>query len=160
MWRLASATAVALVLVACAPQGPVVAPRTATPSVIVVPTELANGRVEIAIHPTYVLGEPTRIDVSIVATQGTVTGPTEARVTASGVNEAGAPAEVLVRRLDTTAATVTAGGRAKTTLTWDGDDEFGARVPADAYVLLLEFESNDGEMTRTVRATATLQMND
>jgi len=26
--------------------------------------------------------------------------------------------------------------------------------------LLLEFESNDGGITRTVRATATLQMND
>jgi hypothetical protein len=27
-------------------------------------------------------------------------------------------------------------------------------------VLLLEFESNDGDSSRTVRATATLQMND
>jgi hypothetical protein len=160
VWRLASATAVALIVAACAPQGPAVAPRTATPSVIVVPTELPNGRVEIAIQPTYVLGEPTRIDVSVVATQGTVTGPTEARVSASGVNETGAPAEVLVRRLDTSAVTVTAGGRATTSLMWDGDDEFGVRVTADAYVLLLEFESNDGESTRTVRATATLQMND
>jgi len=134
--------------------------RTATPSVIVVPTELPNGRVEIAIQPTYVLGEPTRIDVSIVTTQGTITGPTEARVTASGTNDPGSPAEELVRRLDTNAATVTAGRRATTSLTWDGDDEFGVRVAADAYVLLLEFESNDGATTRTVRATATLQMND
>jgi hypothetical protein len=160
VWRLVSATAVALVIAACAPQRPVLAPRTASPAVIVVPTELPNGRIEIRVQPTYVLGTPTRIDVSIVATQGTVTGPTEARVTASGVNEAGAPAEVLVRRLDASAATVTAGGRAMTSLIWDGDDEFGARVPPDAYVLLLEFESNDGESTRTVRATATLQMND
>ena len=65
-----------------------------------------------------------------------------------------------MRRLDTKAATVTAGERAMTSLTWDGDDEFGVRVPAEAYVLLLEFESNDGTTTRTVRATATLQMND
>lgn len=144
----------------CAPQAPVLAVRTATPSVIVVPTELPNGRIEIAIQPTYVLGAPTRIDVSIVATQGTVTGPMEARVTASGVNDVGAPAEVLVRRLDATTATATAGRRSTTSLTWDGGDEFGVRVAADAYVLLLEFESNDGESTRTVRATATLQMND
>ena len=65
-----------------------------------------------------------------------------------------------MRRLDTKAATVTAGERVMTSLTWDGDDEFGVRVPAEAYVLLLEFESNDGTTTRTVRATATLQMND
>ncbi len=159
MWRPASALAIALVFAACVPR-PVTVQRTATPSVVVVPTELPNGRVEIAIQPTYLLGEPTRIDVSIVATRGTITGPTEARVTASGTSEPGSPAEELVRRLDTNAATVTAGRRATTSLTWDGDDEFGVRVAADAYVLLLEFESNDGATTRTVRATATLQMND
>jgi len=157
--RPLSALAIALAVAACAPR-PVTVERTATPSVIVVPTELPNGRVEIAIQPTYLLGEPTRIDVSIVATRGTITGPTEARVTASGTSEPGSPAEELVRRLDTNAATVTAGRRATTSLTWDGDDEFGVRVAADAYVLLLEFESNDGATTRTVRATATLQMND
>jgi hypothetical protein len=160
VWRPARTLALVLVVAACAPRVPVVTPRTATPSVIVVPTELPNGRIEIAIQPSYMLGMPTRIDVSIIATQGMVTGPTEARVTASGVNDDGAPAEVLVRRLETSAATVTAGRRATTTLTWDGDDEFGLRVPADAYVLLIEFESSDGDSTRTVRATATLQMND
>jgi hypothetical protein len=160
VWRPASAIALALVFAACAPQGPVLTQRMATPSIVVVPTELPNGRIEIAIQPTYVLGEPMRIDVSIVATQGTIVGPTEAHVTASGVSDAGTLAEVLVRRLETSAATVTAGRRATTSLTWDGDDEFGVRVPADAYVLLLEFESNDGDSTRTVRATATLQMND
>src|SRR5439155_11631442 len=105
-------------------------------------------------------GEPTRIDVSIVTRQGTITGPTEARVTASGTSEPGSAAEELVRRLDTNPVTVAAGRRALTSLIWDGDDEFGVRVPADGYVLLLEFESNDGATTRTVRATATLQMND
>lgn len=159
MWRRLSALAIALAVAACGPR-PVTVERTATPSVIVVPTELPNGRIEIAIRPTYALGVPTRVDVTIVATQGTITGPTEARVMASGINEAGSPAEVLVRRLDTKAAAVTAGRRATTSLMWDGDDEFGVRVPADAYVLLLEFESNDGASTRTVRATATLQMND
>ncbi len=56
--------------------------------------------------------------------------------------------------------TASAGQRATTFVTWDGTDQFRMRVPADAYVLLLEFESNDGGSTRTVRATATLQMND
>jgi hypothetical protein len=134
--------------------------RTPTPAVIIVPTELPNGRVEIALRPSYVLGAETRVDVTIVATRGTITGPLEARVMASGINEGSAPAEVLVRRLDATAATVTAGQRATATVIWDGRDEFGVRVPADAYVLLLEFESNDGGTTRKVRATATLQMND
>jgi hypothetical protein len=157
--RLASALAVAVILVACA-QRPVAIDRTATPGIVVVPTELPNGRVEIAVRPHYVLGAGTRVDVTIVATRGSITGPTGARVMASGINEGTAPSEVLVRRLDATAATATAGGRATATLTWNGEDEFGVRVPADAYVLLLDFESNDGGSTRTVRATATLQMND
>jgi hypothetical protein len=159
VWRAASALAVALLVTACAPR-PVTIQRTATPSVIVVATELPNGRVEIALQPSYVLGTPTTVDVTIVVTRGTITGPTDARVMASGINEGGAPAEVLVRRLNATAATVTAGRRATQTLTWDGQDEFRIRVPADAYVLLLEFESNDGGSARTIRATATLHMND
>lgn len=159
MWRPASALAVALVLVACGPS-PVTTTRTATPTVIVVPTELPNGRVEIAIRPSYVLGAGTQVSVTIIATRGTITGPTDARVMASGINEGGLPAEVLVRRLEAKAATVRAGGRATATLTWNGEDEFGVRVPADAYVLLVDFESNDGTSTRTVRAAATLQMND
>ena len=159
MWRQASALALALACGACGP-APVTTPRTATPSVIVVPTELPNGRVEIAIRPSYVLGAGTQVSVTIVATQGTITGPVDARVMASGINEGGAPAEVLVRRLETKAQTVTAGRRATATLSWNGEDEFGLRVPADAYVLLVDFESNDGASSRIVRATATLQMND
>lgn len=141
-------------IAACAP-APVTIQRTATPTIIVVPTVLPNGRVEITLRPSYSLGQPTRIEVAIVATRGTITGPMEARVMASGIS-----AEVLVRRLDATAATATADRRATTFVTWNGQDQFGVRVPADAYVLLLEFESKDGASTRTVRATATLHMND
>ena len=159
MWRLPSSLAVVLAFATCAP-APVTIQRTATPTVIVVPTVLPNGRVELAIQSRYRLGEPVRIDVAIVATRGTITGPTQARVMASGINEGGAPAEVLVRHLDATAATSTADQRATTIVTWNGQDELGVRVPADAYVLLLEFESKDGGITRTLRATATLQMND
>jgi hypothetical protein len=159
VWRRLSSLAVVLALAACAP-APVPIQRTATPAIIVVPTVLPNGRVEIAIEPRYVLSQQTRIDVAIVATRGSITGPTQARVMASGINEGGAPAEVLVRRLDATTATATADRRAATFVTWNGEDEFGVRVPADAYVLLLEFESKEGDITRTIRATATLHMND
>ena len=124
------------------------------------PTELPNGRVEIALRPSYVLGAGTQVSVTIVARQGTITGPTDARVMASGINESGLPAEVLVRHLDAKASTVKAGGRTTATLTWNGEDEFGMRVPADAYVLLVEFQAEDGTGTHTVRAAATLQMND
>ena len=151
MWRPVSSLAAALVFAASAPQ-PVTIPRRATPAIFVVPTVLPNGRVEIALRPSYSLSQPTRIDVTIVATRGTITGPTNARVVASGINEGSAPSEVLVRRLEATAATATADRRATAFVTWNGEDQFGVRVPADAYVLLLEFESKD--------ETATLHMND
>lgn len=159
MRRPASALALALLFAACAPPT-VTIERTAAPAVIVVPTLLPNGRVEIAIRPGYALGSPARVDVTVIATRGTIAGPFEARVMASGINEGTLPAEVLVRRLDATVVTATATRRATTSVTWNGEDQFGVRVPADAYVLLLEFESKEGESTRTIRATATLQMND
>src|SRR5687768_5402050 len=159
VWRPLSSLAFVLAFAACAP-APSTIQRTATPTVIVVPTVLPNGRVEIRVQPRYVLGAQARVDVTIIATRGTITGPTQARVMASGINEGGAPAEVLVRRLDATAVTATADRRATTFVTWNGEDQSGVRVPADAYVLLLEFESNDGENIRTIRATATLHMND
>jgi hypothetical protein len=157
--RPASLLAVALLLFACTPPSSVPR-RTATPAVIVLPTELPNGRVEVAVQPSYVIGVATRVDIMIIASRGTITGPTDVRVMASGINEGNAPAEVLVRRLAAPSTVVSAGRRATTSVTWDGVDEFGARVPADAYVLLLDFESVDGESTRTVRAAATLQMTD
>lgn len=148
-----------LITMGCAPR-PVTLDRTPTPDIVVVPTELPNGRIDIALRPSYLLGATTRIDVSVAVTRGTITGPLEARVMASGINEGRAPAEVLVRRLEVTPATITAGRRATATVSWDGQDEFGVRVPADAYVLLLEFDSSDGGTTKRVRAAATLQMND
>lgn len=159
MWRSVSALALAFLFTACAPR-PVIIDRTPTPEVIVVPTELPNGRVEIALRRSYALGTGARVDVTVIATRGTISGPVEARIMASGINEGGAPAEVLVRRLGVTAVTVAAGRSVTATVTWDGKDELGVRVPADAYVLLLEFESNDGGTARRARAAATLQMND
>jgi len=158
--RVAAAVAASVLLATACALRPDTLERTPTPEVIVVPTELPNGRVEIALRPRYLLESEVRVDVTVAAARGTITGPLEARVMASGINEGGAPAEVVVRRLGVTSVTVAAGRRATATVSWDGRDEFGVRVPADAYVLLLEFESSDGGTTRTVRAAATLQMND
>ena len=129
--------------------------RTAT--TFVVPTELPNGRVELTIEPSYPLGSTLTIPVAIVATRGSITGPVAARVLASGINEGGAPAEVLVRELATSPVTATAGSRRTVTLTWDGRDAKGAIVPADAYSLVLELRSDDGT-SRTLRAGATLEL--
>ena len=129
-----------------------------TPTTFVVPTEVPNGRVEITIAPAYALGSTVSIPVTIVVTRGSITGPLTARVMASGINEGGAPAEVLVRELAVSTVTVTAGNRRSTTVTWDTRDAKGIIVPADAYSLVLEVRSDDGGLTRNVRAGATLEL--
>jgi hypothetical protein len=128
------------------------------PNGFVIPTDLPNGRVEITIATSYALGALASIPVTITVTRGTVTGPVTARVLASGINEGGAPAEVLVRELAVAPLTVRANGRGSTTLTWDTRDAKGLVVPADAYSLVLEVRTDDGGTPRTLTAGATLEL--
>lgn len=153
--KTALAFALAAFLVGCAPAS---APTARAPSAFVIPTELPNGRVELTIAPRYSLGAAATIPVSIVTTRGTITGPITARVLASGINGPGAAAEVLVRDLTVAPLSVETSTRRSTMVTWDTRDAKGAIVPADAYSLVLEFRSDVLGTTRTVRATATLEL--
>jgi hypothetical protein len=146
--------AVALILAGCQAAAPTERPAT----VFVIPTQLSNGRVDITVAPSYPLRAVATIPVTIVVSRGTVTGPIAARIMASGINESGAPAEVLVRELTVTPVTVGANGRGSTTLTWDTRDTKGIVVPADAYSLVLEVRSDDGGSSRVVTAGATLEL--
>jgi hypothetical protein len=146
----------AALLAACA--GP--APATARPpAVFVIPTDLPNGRVEITILPSYALGAVATIPVAISVTRGSVTGLLSARILASGISQGGGvPAEVLVRELVVRPATVAANSRATTNITWDTRDANGSLVPADAYTIVVEVRSDDGGLSRTVTASATLDL--
>jgi len=146
----------AALLAACAGPAPVTSPP---PVVFVIPTDLPNGRIDITISPSYALGAVATIPVAISVTRGSVTGPLTARIMASGISQGGGvPAEVLVRELLVTPATVAANSRASTTLTWDTRDANGSLVPVDAYTLLVDVRSNDGGTSRTVTASATLDV--
>ncbi len=109
------------------------------------------------VAPSYPIGATLTVPIAIVVTRGTVTGPVAARIMASGINEGGSPAEVLVRDL-AVAPAIVAAGRRSTTVTWDAKDLKSVLVPADAYSLVLEFRSDDGGTTKTVRAGATLEL--
>jgi hypothetical protein len=149
--------AAAALLAGCASPAP--APiRSPPPAVFIIRTDLPNGRVEITISPSYALGAVATIPVTISVTRGSVTGPLTARIMASGINESGAPAEVLVRELVVKPATVSASARGSTALAWDTRDVKGAIVPADAYTLVLEVRSDDGGTSRTLTASATLDV--
>ncbi len=140
----------------CSPTPPATAPTRTAPAAFVIPTNLPNGRVELTVAPGYPIGATLTIPIAIVATRGTIVGPLTARIMASGINEKGAPAEVLVRELTVAPATATA-GRAATSVSWDTRDQKGVLVPVDAYSLVLEFRSADGAET-TATAGATLEL--
>ena len=123
-----------------------------------IPTDLPNGRVEITISPPYALGAVAMIPVAISATRGSVTGPVAARIMAGGISQGGVAAEVLVRELSVKPAVVAANTRGSSTLAWDTRDMNGTIVPADAYTLLIEVRSDDGGTTRTITASATLDV--
>jgi hypothetical protein len=132
----------------------------ASPTPIILTTTLPSGLVEIAIVPAYRVGSVVTVPVTITATRGSISGPVAAYIYASGIGEGGRPSEVQVRALATSRATVAAGQRSTTTLSWDGRDDHGAVVPSDAYVLIVEVVVDDGGAPRTVRAAATLQLSD
>ena len=147
-------------LLACGSAQPSRVPRSpTTSSVIVVPTTLPNGRVEITIAYAHTVGQSSTIPILIRTTRGTITGPVAARVVATGMGERGVPSEVLVRTLAVESAVVGAGQSRTTTLSWDGRDEKGELVPGDAYVLVVEFQSDTGSQVSKINANATMQWN-
>lgn len=100
---------------------------------------------------------PLRLPLSVAASRGTISGPLTARIVANGFGENGVPSEVLVRALTVAPVTVAAGQRGSTEIDWDGRDDRGVVVPADAYSLILEFGIEDGRISRRATAGATLQ---
>jgi hypothetical protein len=151
----ARALAVALVLAGTAcTAAPAPAPARSLTTTFVIPVALPNGRAELTIAPSYPRGATLAVPITVLVSNGTISGPVTARVLASGINEAGLPAEVLVRELATAPVTVS-GGRGTTTVTWDTLDRTGTVVPADAYSLVLEFRSGDGTIAK---AGATLEI--
>jgi hypothetical protein len=156
--RLARIVAALVLAIACGGPSPTARPA-GTGGHFIIPTQLANGRVEVTIEPHYTLGTTTTFPIAVSATRGAITGPVAARILASGINEGGSPAEALVRTLEAAPVTAAGGQRRTTSVTWDGRDEKGRLVPADAYSLVLDFRVEDGGAVTNGRAGVTVQMN-
>lgn len=159
--RTLSAAALALtaVLAACTAATPTT-PRPAATRIattFTVPTELPNGRVELTVNASYPVGTALTVPVALVATRGAVIGPLSARIMASGINEGGRPAEVLVRELAVSPLTVR-GGRQTASLAWDTRDAHGVIVPADAYTVVITVQVEDGATSEVRSAAATLEL--
>jgi hypothetical protein len=66
---------------------------------------------------------------------------------------------VLVATLTVSAVSAKAGQTAATSVTWNGRDDKNEPVAADAYSLVMDFRLEDGSLTTTGTAGATLQWN-
>jgi len=139
----------ALVLGACS------AKVTATPAPssgdLVLPTTVPNGRVEIVIKPSYANGKDVTVTVRLIPSTGTLRGPLEPYVQASGFS-----GTRVVKHLAPLPVTATAAQAADAQLLWDTTDDAGRAVPADDYSLVIAVLDDQGRRT-TVAATINLR---
>jgi hypothetical protein len=147
MWCLLAFVA-ALTIASCS------APQTSTtPSVptgdLVLPTTVPNGKVEVVVKRAYTTGETVRATVRLIPAAGTLRGPLDPIIQASGFN-----ATVTVRHLVVDPVTVSARSGDVIVL-WDMRDDAGQPVGGDDYSFVFNVTDNAG---RTTTVGTTLQV--
>ena len=146
MTRLAALVGL-LLFVSCASAPPA---RTASPvSDLVIPTTVPNGKVEVVVKPIYTAGQTIRATIRLAPTTGTLRGPLDPFIQASGFH-----GTATVRRLAVDPISVTAGS-AEVVVSWDMRDDGGAAVGSDDYSLVFNVIDDAG---RTTTVGTTLQV--
>ncbi len=140
------AALLAVVLIAsCAGTPPL---ATATPvSDLVLPTTVPNGKVEVVVKSRYAVGDTIRATVRLIPTTGTLRGPLDAYVQASGFH-----GTATVRHLAVAPVGANAGSPEAVELRWDMRDDSGQPVGSDDYSLVFTVIDDSGRGT-TVGAT-------
>jgi hypothetical protein len=138
--------AVAIIAAACSP----VAPATPTPTNdLVIPTTVPNGRVEVVVKRAYVVGQPVQAEIRLLPTSGTLRGPLDPFIQASGFH-----GTATVRHLTIAPVTASAGA-ATVDVSWDMRDDAGKALGSDDYSLVFDVIDDAG---RATRIGATLQV--
>ena len=144
--RLLAAVVAVLVAVSCGGASPL---RTAVPvNDLVLPTTVPNGKVEVVVRSTYAVGETIRATVRLIPATGSLRGPVDPYIQASGFH-----GTATVRHLAVDPITVAAAG--ETVVQWDMRDDSGKVVGSDDYSLVFNVIDNSG---RTTTVGATLQV--
>ena len=113
---------------------------------LVIPTTVPNGKVEVIVKATYAVGQPIRATIRLSPTTGTLRGPVDPFVQASGFH-----GTATVRRLAIDPVSVSAGS-ADVAVLWDMRDDAGTVVGSDDYSLVFNVIDDAGRST-TVGAT-------
>ena len=145
MRHLAALLAV-VVIAACSGTPPPAS--TATPvSDLVLPTTVPNGKVEVVVKSHYAVGDTIRVTVRLIPTTGSLRGPLDASVQASGFH-----GTATVRHLAVDPINANAGSPEAVALLWDMRDDSGQPVGSDDYSLVFSVIDDSGRGT-TVGAT-------
>jgi hypothetical protein len=113
---------------------------------LVIPTTVPNGRVDVVVKRGYTVGETVRATVRLVPTTGTLRGPLDPFIQASGFH-----GTATVRRLAVEPVSASAGS-AEVVVLWDMRDDAGTAVGADDYSLVFSVIDDSGRRS-TVGAT-------
>jgi hypothetical protein len=136
-----------IVLASCGSAPPV---RTFAPvGDLVIPTTVPNGKVDVIVKPTYIVGETIRATIRLSPATGTLRGPLDPFVQASGFH-----GTATVRHLAVDPISVSAGS-GEVVVLWDMRDDAGTAVGSDDYSLVFDVVDNAG---RATRVGATLQV--
>jgi hypothetical protein len=139
----------ALIVVSCSSAPP----ATATPTLVsdlVIPTTVPNGTVDVVVKRGYTVGETVRATVRLRPTSGTLRGPLDPFIQASGFS-----GTATVRRLTVDPVTANAGNSEMVVVAWDLHDDAGTAVGGDDYSLVFNVIDNTG---RTATVGVTLQV--
>jgi hypothetical protein len=145
--RCLAALVVAVVLASCASSPPV--PKPAAVTDLVIPTAVPNGRVEVVVKSGYTVGQTVRATIRLSPRTGTLRGPLDPYVQASGFH-----GTATVRHLAVDPVIANAGS-AEVAVTWDMKDDAGTAVGSDDYSLVFTVIDDAG---RTSTVGATLQV--
>jgi hypothetical protein len=113
---------------------------------LVLSNKVSNGTVEVVVKRGYTVGETVRTTVRLIPTTGTLRGPLDAFIQASGFH-----GTATVRHLAVDPITVNAGS-AEVAVVWDMRDDEGMAVGGDDYSLVFTVIDGSGRPT-TVGAT-------
>jgi hypothetical protein len=124
--------------------------RTGAPvNDLVIATTVPNGKVEVVVKATYTVGETIRATVRLIPATGSLRGPLDPYVQASGFH-----GTATVRHLSVDPISVYAGS-AEAVVLWDMRDDRGQAVGSDDYSLVFNVIDDAG---RTTTVGATLQV--
>ena len=131
-----------LALLTCVSCGSAPPVRTAAPITdLIIPTTVPNGKVEVVVKSGYAVGDTIRATVRLRPSTGTLRGPLDPFIQASGFH-----GTATVRHLVVDPISVTAGS-AEVAVLWDMRDDGGKAVGSDDYSLVFNVIDDAGRMT-------------